>query len=240
MKLHKRVVAVEQIVGHEFANKDLIASAITHPSAAEGKPVSASYERLEFLGDAILGAIVAREVYERFPQMDEGKLTDLKIALVSGKMLSSVSESLGLTEYIVFGVSELGTNTRGMRSALEDVFEAIVGALYVDAGYDAAHEFVMRNLGEFMVPETIQRSVNPKTALQELTQRGNIRKTPTYRLESSDGPAHARTFTSVVMLDNRRIGRGTGGSKKESESAAAADAIRRIQEDPHAVWADLQ
>ncbi|MDO5710096.1 MAG: ribonuclease III, partial [Coriobacteriales bacterium] len=208
MKLRRRVSAVEDIIGHQFQNKDLIASAITHPSAAEGMPVSTSYERLEFLGDAILGAIIAREVYERFPGMDEGQLTDLKIALVSGKMLSGLSDELGLAEYIVFGVSELGTNSRGMKSALEDVFEAIVGALYVDGGYDAAHEFVMRMLGEYMVPETIQRFMNPKTHLQEITQKGNIRKTPTYRLETSDGPAHARVFTSVALLDGRRIGRG--------------------------------
>lgn len=240
MKLRRRVSAVEDIIGHQFQNKDLIASAITHPSAAEGMPVSTSYERLEFLGDAVLGAIIAREVYERFPGMDEGQLTDLKIALVSGKMLSGLSDELGLAEYIVFGVSELGTNSRGMKSALEDVFEAIVGALYVDGGFDAAHEFVMRMLGEYMVPETIQRFMNPKTHLQEITQKGNIRKTPTYRLETSDGPAHARVFTSVALLDGRRIGRGQGSSKKESENAAAADAIRRIEEDPHAVWADME
>ncbi len=240
MKLRRRVSAVEDIIGHQFQNKDLIASAITHPSAAEGMPVSTSYERLEFLGDAVLGAIIAREVYERFPGMDEGQLTDLKIALVSGKMLSGLSDELGLAEYIVFGVSELGTNSRGMKSALEDVFEAIVGALYVDGGYDAAHEFVMRMLGEYMVPETIQRFMNPKTHLQEITQKGNIRKTPIYRLETSDGPAHARVFTSVALLDGRRIGRGQGSSKKESENAAAADAIRRIEEDPHAVWADME
>ncbi len=240
MKLHRRVKAVEGIIGYEFQNKDLIASAVTHPSAAEGMPVSASYERLEFLGDAVLGAMVAREVFERFPGMDEGQLTDLKIALVSGKMLSSVSEELGLSEYILFGVSELGTNTRGMKSALEDVFEAIVGALYIDGGYDAAHDFVMRMLGEYMIPETIRRFMNPKTHLQEIVQGGNIRKTPSYKLESTSGPAHAQRFTSVVLIDGRRIGRGTGSSKKESENAAAADAIRRIEEDPHNVWADME
>jgi ribonuclease-3 len=239
LKLHRRVEAIEDILDYRFEDKSLVASAITHPSAAEGKPVSTSYERLEFLGDAILGAIVAHEVFERFPSMDEGQLTDLKIALVSGKMLSSLSESLGIADLIVFGVSELGTNTRGMKSALEDVFEALVGALYVDGGYDAAHAFVMRMLGDYMVPQTIQRFMNPKTHLQELTQKGRVRLTPTYRLESSEGPAHARVFTSVVLLDGRRVGRGQGGSKKESENAAAADAIRRMEEDPHAAWADI-
>ncbi|MBQ9006141.1 MAG: ribonuclease III [Atopobiaceae bacterium] len=239
MKLHRRIEAVEEIVGHHFEDSSLVVSAITHPSAAEGKAPSASYERLEFLGDAVLGAIVAHEVYQKFPSMDEGQLTDLKIALVSGKMLSAVSESLGLADLILFGVSELGTHTRGMRSALEDVFESLVGALYEDAGYDVARDFVMRHLGEYMVPETIQLSVNPKTRLQEITQSGNMHMTPTYKLEGSEGPAHAKVFTSVALLEGRRVGRGKGRSKKESESAAAADAIRRIEEDPHAAWADI-
>ena len=128
MKLHQRVVAVEQIVGHHFSDQRLITSAITHPSAVEGKPVSASYERLEFLGDSILGAMVATDMFERFPGMDEGELTRLKISLVSGKTLSEVAGSLGIGELIVFGESERGTGARGMHSALENVYEAIVGA----------------------------------------------------------------------------------------------------------------
>lgn len=240
MKLHRRVKAVEEIVGHHFENEALVVSAITHPSAAEGKPVQTSYERLEFLGDAVLGAIVAREVFERFPSMDEGKLTDLKIALVSGSMLSSISERLGLADMIVFGVSELGTQTRGMKSALEDVFEALVGALYVDGGYEVARAFVVEHLGQYMIPETITRFMNPKTRLQEITQSGNMHMTPTYKLETMTGPAHQRTFTSVALLEGRRVGRGSGSSKKESESAAAADAIRRIEADPHAAWVDME
>lgn len=239
MKLHHQIEAVERVVEHTFADKSLVTSAITHPSAAEGKPVSTSYERLEFLGDAILGGIVALEVYQRFPQMDEGKLTDLKIALVAGKTLSEISKRLGLADLIVFGESELGTNSRGMRSALEDVYEALVGALYVDGGLEVARAFVLRTLGDAMVPETIERSMNPKTRLQEIAQSRNVRLTPTYKLEAEEGPAHDMTFTSVVLLDGRRIGRGKGGSKKESQNAAAADAIRRIEEDPHAVWMDI-
>ncbi|MBP3894673.1 MAG: ribonuclease III, partial [Atopobiaceae bacterium] len=146
MKLHKRVKRIEEIVGHHFADEDLIISAITHPSAAEGKAVSASYERLEFLGDSVLGAMVATDLYMRFPGMDEGQLSMLKIALVSGEMLSDVAGELGVGELILFGESEKGTGARGMRSALENVYEALVGALYVDAGYDAAHDFVVRTL----------------------------------------------------------------------------------------------
>ena len=147
MKLQTRVAEAERICGHRFENQGLLVSALTHPSAAEGRPVSASYERLEFLGDSILGAIVATDLFERFPEMDEGALTQAKISLVSGKMLSSVGERLGLAPLIVMGESERGTGERGMHSALENVYEALVGALYLDAGYTATHEFVLATLG---------------------------------------------------------------------------------------------
>lgn len=230
----ERLTALEGALGYTFNNRDLAVSALTHPSAAEGKGVQASYERLEFLGDAVLGDIVAREVFERFPDMDEGRLTDLKIALVEGKMLSARAEELGLKDLILFGESELGTLGRGLRHALEDVFEAIVGALYMDGGYDVAHDFVCRVLDPYMVPEQIERSMNPKTRLQEILQSGRTRTTPTYRLESEDGPAHQRVFTSVALCGDFVVGRGTGSSKKESEGSAAADAIARI-EDAHGI-----
>ena len=229
MRAEERKAAAEAIVGYEFMDPRLVVAAFTHPSAAEGRPVNASYERLEFLGDAVLGAIVAREVYERFPEMDEGRLTELKIALVEGKMLSSVAEELGIAPLIRFGESELGTHTRGMKSALEDVYEALVGALYLDGGYDAAQSFVVRTLGPYMVPEQIERSANPKTRLQDLLQTGYLRVTPTYALESETGPAHARTFTSVAYAGKLVVGRGSGSTKKESERVAAADAIKRIE-----------
>ena len=132
----ERVRHIESICGHQFRNRDLVLAAITHPSAAERLPVSASYERLEFLGDSILGAIVATDLFERFGDMDEGELTRLKIALVSGKQLSAVAEGLGIGECIIFGESEKGTGARGMHSALENVYESVVGALYLDGGYD--------------------------------------------------------------------------------------------------------
>lgn len=227
VKLHQRVVAVEQIVGHHFSDQRLITSAITHPSAVEGKPVSASYERLEFLGDSILGAMVATDMFERFPGMDEGELTRLKISLVSGKTLSEVAGSLGIGELIVFGESERGTGARGMHSALENVYEAIVGALYLDAGFEATHDFVRRTLSPHMVPELAARPLSPKSRLQEVTQR-EFRCAPEYRLEGEEGPAHSPTFTTVVLVDGRRVGRGSGPSKKESESQAALDALDRL------------
>lgn len=225
--MHQRVAEAERVCGHHFENQELIVSALTHPSAAEGMPVSASYERLEFLGDSILGAIVATDLFERFPDMDEGALTQAKISLVSGKMLSSVAQRLGVADLIIMGESEKGTGARGMHSALENVFEAIVGALYLDAGYTATHEFVLRTLGPEVSPELARKPISPKSRLQEVTQR-EMRCGPEYKLVSEEGPAHDPTFTSVVMVEGRRIGRGSGSSKKASESAAAIDALVRL------------
>ena len=225
--MHRRVVEAERICGHHFSDESLVVSALTHPSAAEGKSHAASYERLEFLGDSVLGAIVARDLFLRFPEMDEGSLTQAKISLVSGKMLSTVAERLGLAPLILMGESERGTGARGMHSALENVYEALVGALYLDAGYDAAHEFVMRTLGPEVSPALAEKPISPKSRLQEITQR-EWHCGPEYKLVAEEGPAHDPTFTSVVMVEGRRIGRGSGSSKKSSESSAAVDALVRL------------
>ena len=225
--MHRRVAEAERVCGHHFENQDLIVAALTHPSAAEGKSHAASYERLEFLGDSVLGAIVAMDLFTRFPEMDEGELTQAKISLVSGRMLSSVADRLGVGPLILMGESERGTGARGMHSALENVYEAIVGALYLDAGYTAAHEFVMRTLGPEVSPALSKKPISPKSRLQEVTQR-DLRCGPEYKLVSEEGPAHDPTFTSVVMVEGRRIGRGSGPSKKSSESAAALDALVRM------------
>ena len=146
MALSERLTRAQEILGHEFNNKVLLRAALTHPSAVEGLPVSASYERLEFLGDSILGAVVARSLFESYPEFDEGKLTRLKVSLVSGATLSEVSHELGIDDIIIFGASETGTGARGLHSALENVYESLVGALYLDAGWDAAAEFIHRTL----------------------------------------------------------------------------------------------
>ena len=222
--MHQRIACAERIVDHVFADKGLIQAALTHPSAVEGRPVSASYERLEFLGDSILGAIVATDLFERFPSMDEGQLTQLKISLVSGQMLSPVAEQLGIAPLILMGESERGTGARGMHSALENVYESIVGALYLDAGYEATHEFVQRTLGPHVSQDLAKKPISAKSRLQEVTQR-DMHSAPEYKLVGEEGPAHTPTFTSVAMVDGRRLGRGSGSSKKSSESAAAADAL---------------
>lgn len=218
----------EEIIGHHFSNEQLLLSAITHPSANEGRSVRYSYERLEFLGDSVLGAIVASIAFNRFHDLDEGGLTRIKVALVSGASLSDVAEGLGLAEVIMFGSSEQGTGRRGLHSALENVYEAIVAALYLDAGIDAAMRFVQETLIERMSLDLAREPENPKSALQEKLQEDGI--TPTYKLVETQGPPHDRTFVAQVFAGDQGLAQGTGRTKKEAESQAAKSTLARLGE----------
>ena len=223
----QQIEAAEKITGHVFTNKQLVRSALTHPSATENKPISESYERLEFLGDSILGGMVAADLFSRFPDMDEGGLSQMKIALVSGATLSRVADELGLSDCIFFGESERGTGARGMHSALENVYEALVAALYLDAGFDAAHSFVVRTLSPHMSRDLSVVPVSSKSRLQAVIQ-SDAHLQPEDKIISQEGPAHQPTFVAVVMVDGKHIGRGSGPSKKSAQTAAAHDALQRM------------
>lgn len=224
----EKLKLAEEAVGHAFADKQLILSAITHPSATEGKSVKFSYERLEFLGDSILGAIVASVAFHRYPNLDEGGLTRIKVSLVSGSSLSKTADELGFADIIVFGSSETGTGRRGLHSALENVYEAVVAALYLDGGIDAAFAFVERTLIPRMSIELAKEPENPKSALQEKLQVDGI--TPTYKLIDTQGPPHDRTFISQVYAGDHALAQGSGRTKKEAESQAAKSTLARLGE----------
>ena len=224
----EKYIKAQSIIEHEFNNEQLLLSAITHPSAAEGKSVRYSYERLEFLGDSILGAIVAAKAFERFHDLDEGGLTRIKVALVSGSSLADVAQDLGFADVIVFGSSETGTGKRGLHSALENVYEAIVAALYLDGGIDAAESFVERTLMGRMSLDLAREPENPKSALQEKLQEDGI--TPTYKLVETQGPPHDRTFVAQVFAGDQGLAQGTGRTKKEAESQAAKSTLARLGE----------
>lgn len=226
MALSERLTRAQKILGHEFNNKVLLRAALTHPSAVEGQPVSASYERLEFLGDSILGAVVARSLFESYPEFDEGKLTRLKVSLVSGATLSEVSNELGIDDIIIFGASETGTGARGLHSALENVYESLVGALYLDAGWDAAAEFIHRTLKPHLASERAEHPANPKSFLQECVQADG-HEPPAYKLVGSRPGACAHLYRRGVDRWYSP-GRGSGSSKKEAEGAAALEALDRM------------
>ena len=216
----------QEIIGYQFHNDRLLLSAITHPSAVEGMSVRFSYERLEFLGDSILGAIVAAEAFERYHDIDEGGLTRIKVSLVSGASLSRVANDLGFSDVIVFGSSETGTGRRGLKTALENVYEAVVAALFLDGGIEAATNFVRRTLIPFMSLDLAKEPENPKSSLQEMMQEHGI--TPTYKVLETQGPPHDRTFVAQAFAGCTGLAKGEGRTKKEAESAAAKKTIEHF------------
>ena len=224
----EKLSLAQDAVEHQFEDSSLILAAITHPSAIEGKSVKFSYERLEFLGDSILGAIVASIAFHRYPNLDEGGLTRIKVSLVSGSSLSEVAADLGFADIIVFGSSETGTGRRGLHSALENVYEAVVAALFLDGGIECAKAFVERTLVPRMSIDLAREPENPKSALQEKLQVDGI--TPTYKLVETQGHPHDRTFISQVYAGDHALAQGSGRTKKEAESQAAKSTLARLGE----------
>ena len=221
-----KLALAQEILKYDFQTEAYLLSAITHPSAVEGKPARYSYERLEFLGDSILGAIVADAAFHQFPDLDEGGLTRIKVSLVSGDSLAKVAEELGFADFIIFGQSEQGTGKRGLHSALENVFEAVVAALYLDGGIEAARGFLETTLIQHMDVSMAAEPENPKSVLQEKLQEDGI--TPTYKLVETQGPPHDRTFVTQVFAGMRALASGMGRTKKESESQAAESALQSL------------
>lgn len=222
-----KLALAERVLGHTFSDRDLLRIALTHPSAVEGRDPSAYYERLEFLGDAVLGYLVADEAYRRYPDMDEGGMTKIRIGVVSRETLGRVAGELGLSDAIIVGESMRNTANRGMRSALGNVFEALVAALYMDAGLEAARHFALDTLGDLICESTATIGSNPKSDLQELLQARGV--SPTYRTVTQSGPPHDRTFTVVVETGDQTLGEGCGRTKREAEAAAAHAALERLR-----------
>jgi ribonuclease-3 len=221
------IEAVEEILEYRFKDKNLLLQALTHPSAAEDDPIGGSYERLEFLGDSIVGSVISREIFERYPTMDEGGMTRVKVSLVSGDSLAEIAEEWGFADHIIFGSSERGTGRRGLHSALENVFEALTAALAIDGGTEIATQWIIRTLGPHINEQYATEPENPKSTLQERLQVKRI--TPTYELVSTEGPPHDRVFTSNVLCEGEVIGTGSGHSKKDAEANAAIKALQTVQ-----------
>ena len=220
-----RMALAETILGRTFADRELLRVALTHPSAVENG-IEGFYERLEFLGDSVLGFIISEEAFRRFPHMREGGMTRIKVSLVAGSVLSGVARELGLADALIVGESERGTGGRGLTSALENTYEALTAAIYLDAGIDAARDWVLTTLGPLITEDTASQPENPKSKLQEVVQARGL--SPAYETLSAEGPPHERTFLVAVEVDGVRLGTGSGRTKREAEAAAAAVALRAL------------
>jgi len=216
-----------QLVGHTFADPDLLTAALTHPSAGE-KPVRQSYERLEFLGDRVLGLSIAELLLERFPKENEGDLSKRLVSLVRAETLANVAERLNLVTHLEVGASALGETGRARISMLSDACEALIGALFLDGGLDPARAFVRRHWAEIVEAGATVLPLDPKTALQEWLQ-GRGQPLPTYAVLGREGPAHAPEFTIEVAAGDGRSAQAVGASKRAAEQAAAEVLLNRLE-----------
>ena len=211
-------------LGHAFSDLSLLRQALVHRSyIAESDEVD-SNERLEFLGDAVLGWVIADLAYHRLPDDPEGRLSDLRQSVVNAAALADIARSLGLGAYLFLGRGENTAGGRDKTSILSDAFEAVIGAVYLDAGASAADAFVRRFLSS-VVEDVLPRldSFDNKTRLQELCSQLSL-GAPKYETEGV-GPEHEKVFTAVVVVDGRVRGRGTGRTKKAAEQMAAERAL---------------
>jgi ribonuclease-3 len=215
----------EKRIGYVFSDKGLLQAALTHASGAEHR--LASNERLEFLGDAILGAVVCELLYHQYPEYLEGDLTKIKSVVVSRQTCAKISEVLGMQEFLILGKG-MTTHPTVPASLLADVFESLVAAIYLDGGDRAARNFVEAHLGpEIELAVDGESGGNYKSLLQQLAQREHG-TTPTYQLLDEKGPDHSKCFKIAAQVGSCRFPPAWGRNKKEAEQRAARNALNEL------------
>ena len=225
---HKMALC-QRRVNYQFRSEPLLLAALTHASGAEHR--LASNERLEFLGDAILGAVVCEVLFHRFPEYLEGDLTKIKSVVVSRQSCAKISEALGLQECLIVGKG-MASSRKVPPSLLADVFESLVAAIYLDGGDAAARQFILEYIGpEIELAEAGELGGNYKSLLQQLAQR-EFGSTPTYQLIDEKGPDHAKCFKVAAQVGGRKYMSAWGRNKKEAEQRAACNALAELNDEP--------
>lgn len=212
------------VVSHDFSDVALLAKALTHSSYAAEHPDEESNERLEFLGDAVLGFVIADEMFRRHPRFDEGILTNLRKSVVNAQTLATAARRIDLGRFVRLGRGESGGGGADKTSILANAFEAVIGAVYLDTDMSTVYEVALRLLQpeiDAAVPGL--RYLDPKTQLQELAAERGF-SAPHYDIRD-EGPDHDKTFHAQVVVDARTLGTGVGRTKKAAEQEAAARAI---------------
>lgn len=228
----RNIMELEKALGYSFQNERLLCEALTHKSFYHENPeMSCSYnERLEFLGDTILGLVIAELLYAIDPPLLESEMAKIKSHLVSGKMLARIAESLRLGDHILLGKGEIGTGGRAKASILANALESLFGAIHIDGGFEEA-KGVIRKLYDAELRETFEQKsyVDHKTELQELCQ-SRFGALPEYRLISEEGLEHKKVFAVQVCIGDTFLAQGTGTSKKKAEINAARNAFLKLSE----------
>ncbi|MFA6915583.1 MAG: ribonuclease III [Parachlamydiales bacterium] len=222
-----QVEAIEKQLGYSFHEKKLIASAFIHCSYInEHRTVTVNNERLEFLGDSVLGILIADDLYNRFPEKTEGELSTLRAKLIEASSCAIYVEKLGVEKYLLLGKGEKLNQGRGRQSILADLFEAIIGAIYLDGGIAAAKDFLWDRFRDTIQELIDSPEENWKAIFQDLCQK-KYQMTPVYSILQTHGPEHNKNFVAEVLVNGVSWGQGTGLSKKEAQRNAALDAINK-------------
>lgn len=222
----------EKGVNTEFQNKNLLKEALTHRSFLNENPnwgVSHN-ERLEFLGDAVLELIVTENLFKKFPDYAEGDLTSIRAALVNYQTLAKVAKEISLDNFLLLSKGEAKDGDRAKETLLANATEAVIGAIYLDKGYEDAKNFIEKNI-MVLLPEIIESKsyIDPKSLLQEIIQE-KMRITPSYEVLSEEGPDHKKIFEVGVYFDKQFAGSGKGFSKQEAEIEAAKNALDKLEQ----------
>lgn len=222
------LAALESALGYRFSSVELVQLALTHRSYASEHDLDVSYERLEFLGDAVLQLVVTRHLYDEYPALAEGEMAKVRAAVVNQASLADVARRLGIGDHVILGEGELRSGGREKDSILSDTVESLLGAMYLDGGYKPAAALVL----ELLTPDIAERAASPgkldfKTRLQELLARRGLQ----HRYEVTEsGPDHAKTFTAALWVDGELVATGYGTSKKRAEQSAAETASRPLSD----------
>lgn len=219
------IKGLEERIGYSFKNPKLLETALTHPSFGGDHHVP-HYQRLEFLGDAVLELAVSRYLFFELPEVDEGKLTRIRAYLVREETLCRAAEKIELGQYIRLSVGEERSGGRKKPSILCDVMESVLAAVYLDGGFDEAVRIIALTLKDELIPDMLEDHLDAKSRLQELMQRSG--GMPVYEFISMEGPPHAPVFCYRVLDGTEELGTGTGTSKQNAQQAAAREALKRI------------
>ncbi|HEV2327287.1 MAG TPA: ribonuclease III [Verrucomicrobiae bacterium] len=216
-------------LGYQFRDENLLRLALTHPSVAhESGAATAHNQRLEFLGDAVLGLVLTQKLYEEFPDFDEGPLTKARAKLVNRQTLAERARSLGMGERLILSRGEESSGGRDRSSALADAYEALLGAIFLDGGFEAARKFILKEFSGAFDVAAQPLIENPKGELQELLQSRST-KAPEYQTVQISGSDHEPLFECAVFYDGTELARGQGKNKKAAESAAALVALETLK-----------
>ena len=228
--MNAKLDELEKNIGYSFQNKDLLTQALTHPSFNEHDQSKPDNQRMEFLGDSILSAILSEALYIAFPEEDEGSLSRKRAVFIRGSSLAKIANELKVDNFLLMSVAELNNSGNKRSSTLEDATEAIIGAIFLDGGIGEAKKCILNWFGDLpskLVQE--QHSYNPKGQLQEFFHEKSISDKIQYRISKEAGPPHKKHFEIDLIVGKKTLGSGVGSTKKEAEEEAAKQALINLK-----------